>query len=108
MQNQGLKMLDHALEIAAKEKSAMEQEDYEDAINLSIQRGRITNEAWDYFEDGIRDEYRQKLIKLNAIHKTLYKLAVDAHTKIAASLSRSRQEKRRMRGYQVAVAQALR
>ena len=108
MQNQGLAMLDEALAIAQLEKRAMEDEEYDDAINLSIKRGKITKEAWDFFTNDIREEYRTRLIKLNDIHAYLKKLASEAHARVAASLLRSRQEKKRMRGYQAAVVQALR
>ncbi|MBQ7586034.1 MAG: hypothetical protein IJU40_07290 [Desulfovibrionaceae bacterium] len=107
MPNLGLQMLDQALEIAKLEQRAMEAEDYEDAIGLSIQRGKITNEAWDFFQNDFKEEYREKLLQLQAIHKTLKSLALKAHAEVSASMFRSQQEKKRMRGYQVAVAHAL-
>lgn len=107
MQNQGLIMLNQALELAKLEEKAMVNEDYEDAINLSVQRGRITNEAWDFFHNDIREEYRKKLIELNNIHTHLKSLALAAHAKVQASLAQSKRERVRMRGYKVALSHAL-
>ncbi|MBQ7738173.1 MAG: hypothetical protein IJT59_00770 [Desulfovibrionaceae bacterium] len=107
MLNQGLVMLNQALEIAKLEQKAMENEDYEDAISLSVERGRITKEAWDFFENDIRDEYRERLLELNAIHSHLKSLALDAHAKVQASLAQSKRERVRMRGYQSAISHAL-
>ena len=107
MQNQGLLMLDRALELAEQEMSAVLNQDYEDAIELSRERGKITVQAWDYLESDVREEYRTKLLQLNNIHKLLTKTASEAHDKIEASLRSSKQERRRMRGYQTAVSYAL-
>ena len=107
MQNQGLLMLDKALELATLEQKAMEKEDYDDAIMLSRQRGKITNEAWDFFQADFREEYRTRLLRLQNIHMHLKSLAMQAHEKVQASLQHSRNEKRRMRGYRAAVSHAL-
>ncbi|MBQ7618185.1 MAG: hypothetical protein IJS50_04855 [Desulfovibrio sp.] len=107
MENQGLIMLDQALELAEQEMSAVLNEDYEDAIELSRQRGVITTQAWDYLETDVRDEYRARLLQLNEIHKRLTKAASEAHARMEATLRTNKKERRRMLGYQMAVTQAL-
>ncbi len=100
-------MLDRALELAHAEMAAMENEEYDDAIELSRERGKITEEAWDFFTSDVREEYRSRLTELNTIHKHLYSMASAAHDKVQASLQGYKNEKRRMRGYQVCVTHAL-
>ena len=100
-------MLDKALEIARLEEEAMKKENYEDAILLSRQRGKIVKEAWDFFHNDFRDEYRQKLLRLHSIHLKLTEIASKAQERVRLSLQQSRNEKRRIRGYQTAVSLAL-
>ncbi|MBO4369474.1 MAG: hypothetical protein J5803_05190 [Desulfovibrio sp.] len=100
-------MLDRALELAHEEMTAMENEAYEDAIELSKERGRITEEAWDFFDATVREEYRSRLLELGQVHKRLYTLAKEAHKRVQESLQSCKQEKRRMRGYQTAISHAI-
>ncbi|MBR3665277.1 MAG: hypothetical protein IKN64_11615 [Desulfovibrio sp.] len=107
MENQGLLMLDRALELAEQEMAAVQNEAYEDAIELSRERGEMTNQAWNFFSSDVRDEYRSRLLELKNIHQLLKKIATEAHDKVEASLQQSKQERRRMRGYQSCVTHAL-
>ncbi|MBR4742358.1 MAG: hypothetical protein IK079_05630 [Desulfovibrio sp.] len=107
MKNRGLLMLDKALDLAEQEKKAMENNNYEDAIALSRERGQMTSEAWDFFQSDVREEYLARLLRLRNFHEILTGIALQAHSKVQKSLQRSRQEQRRMRGYQQAVSQAL-
>lgn len=107
MENRGLLMLDRALELAEQEMAAVQNEAYEDAIEISRERGEITNQAWDYYSSDVREEYRSRLLELKSIHQLLQRIATEAHAKVEASLKQSKQERRRMRGYQTCVTHAL-
>ena len=107
MDNRGLLMLDRALELAEQEMAAVQNEAYEDAIEISRERGEITNQAWDYYSSDVREEYRSRLLELKSIHQLLQRIATEAHAKVEASLKQSKQERRRMRGYQTCVTHAL-
>ena len=45
MENRGLLMLDRALELAEQEMAAVQNEAYEDAIEISRERGEITSQV---------------------------------------------------------------
>ena len=99
-------MLDAALDLARKEKIALHQENYEDALEISRECGKLTNEAWLFYRAEIRDEYLAKLLELKSIQDDLQTFAQNAHETVRASLFSSKQERRRMKGYQMAVSQA--
>lgn len=100
-------LLDEALDLAKKEKNALEVGEYDEAMDLAEKRGELTGMAWNMFEPGISEHYRKKLLELSSIQTQLTELATQARDAIRKKLSISRQEKRRIRGYHLAVGQAL-
>lgn len=103
----GTVLLDEALDLAAQEKIALEDGAYEKAIELAEQRGKITDMAWNVLDMAETAPYKARLSKLADMQKQLTAIASRAQDVIRASLCRSRQEKRRINGYHIAVGQAL-
>ena len=105
--NQGVCLLDEALNLARMEMAALEDGAYDKAVELAERRGEVTSMAWHMLDDSQADEYRAHLIELARVQDQLTELATKAHGEIRAQLQRSRLEGRRMRGYHRAVGQAL-
>lgn len=105
--SQGLELLDEALDLARQEKSALEGGAYDDAIMLAGKRGEITGMAYNMLESGEKAPYRKRLLELASIQAQLTEIATRAQDAIRQRLGRSRLEKKRMRGYHMAVEQAL-
>lgn len=105
--SQALDLLDDALKMAQKEKAALEEGSYEEAIELAEERTKITGLAWNALKSGETPAYRARLMELLNLQEQLAQFATAAKTRIRNSLNRSRQEKKRIRGYQMAVEQAM-
>ena len=105
--NQGVCLLDEALNLARLEMAALEDGAYDRAVELAERRGEVTSMAWHMLEDSQADQYRIHLIELARVQDQLTELATRAHSEIRSQLQRSRLESRRMRGYHRAVGQAL-
>ncbi len=105
--SQGLDLLYEALDLARKEKSALEEGSYEEAIELAEKRGNITKMAWNVFKEGERAPYHKRLLELSGIQAQLTEIASAAQSVIRQKLSRSKLEKKRIQGYHLAVGQAL-
>lgn len=104
---QGITLLDEALDLARQEKDALEGGAYEEAIELSAKRGEITGMACNMADAANPAPFRNRLRELADIQAQLTEIAASAHTTIKQRLARSRQEKRRIKGYHLAVGQAL-
>ena len=104
--NQGVCLLDEALNLARLEMAALEDGAYDRAVELAERRGEVTSMAWHMLEDSQADQYRTHLIELARVQDQLTELATRAHSEIRSQLQRSRLEGRRMRGYHRAVGQA--
>lgn len=104
---QGLALLDEAMDLARREKCALEDGEYEDAIQIAEKRTEITGMAWNFLSCAERDPYRHKLLELADIQKQLTELATRAQAAVRDRMNRSKQEKRRMKGYSKAVGLAL-
>lgn len=100
-------LLDEALDLARKEKSALEDGEYDEAMGFAEKRGELTGMAWNLFEPSISEHYQKRLLELSNIQKQLTELATRARDAIRQKLVSSRKEKRRIRGYHLAVGQAL-
>ncbi len=105
--SESLVFLDNALALAKREKTALEQGEYEEAIRLAEERGRLANAAWNMFEMADNTAYRAKLLEISTLQAQLTSLATSARDKIRSAINRSRQEKKRIQGYHLAVGQAL-
>ena len=106
-QNRGTALLDDALDLARQEMNALDDGRYEDAVDLANRRSSVTATAWQCYEPAHREDYRVRIIRLNDLQKSLTATAQRMYSEVRASLSRSRDETRRMRGYRLAVGQAL-
>lgn len=104
---QGTVLLDEAIELARQEKAALDNGEYEKAIELAEKRGKVTGMAWNNYKPEEKQAYSQRLLKLSSLQERLTDIAGRAREAIRQKLSRSRMEKKRMRGYQMAVGQAL-
>lgn len=105
--SQALELLEDALDLARREKTALEGGAYDEAIELAEERSRISGMAWNMMKAGEESAYREGLLKLSTLQSQLAQVASNARETIRKSLCRSRQEKKRIRGYQMAVGQAL-
>lgn len=105
--SQGTILLEEALVLAQQEKDALEKGEYDEAIELAQKRGELTGMAWNAYDQAEKGSYRKCLLELANLQNHLTDLASRAHETLREKLSRSRQEKKRMRGYQMAVGQAL-
>lgn len=105
--NQGIYLLDQALGLARQEMSALDDGEYENAVQLATRRGELISRAWGMLDTGSREKYRNRLLELNGLQDQLARKARETQALIRDSLGRSRKEKQRMRGYHLAVSQAL-
>lgn len=105
--NGAINLLDEALDLARKEKTALENGMYDEAMDLAEQRGKLTGMAWNMFEPTFRDIYQEKISELSDLQRQLGEIAVKARDMIRDKLSSSRLEQRRIRGYHRAVEHAL-
>ena len=104
---QALALLDEALDLAKREKTALEGGAYEEAIELASKRGEITGMAWGLLDSGEADACKTRVGRLVELQRQLTAIASAAQETIRERLCRSRQEKRRIKGYHMAVGQAL-
>lgn len=105
--SQGIALLDEAMDLARKEKCALEDGEYDDAIQFAAKRGELTGMAFNFFDHADQEPYRKRLLELSDFQKQLTELATRAHTAVRDRMNRSKQEKRRMRGYSKVVSLAL-
>lgn len=105
--SQGLVLLDEAMELARKEKVALEAGEYEDAIEIAEKRSEVTSMACNLMTHADHEPYRGRLQALLDFQKQLVSLASRAHAAVRDRMNRSKQEKRRIKGYSMAVSQAL-
>ena len=105
--SQGLALIDEAMNLARKEKLALEAGEYDDAIEMAEKRGEITGMAWNCLEHAQQEPYRKKLMELMDFQKQLTELAIKARNVVREKMNRSKLEKRRMKGYSLAVSHAM-
>lgn len=105
--NQGVCLLDEALNLARLEMAALQDGAYDRAVELAERRGEVTSMAWHMLEDSQAEQYKTHLVELARMQEHLTELATKAHSQIRSQLQRTRLESRRMRGYHRAVGQAL-
>lgn len=105
--SQGLALLDEALNLARMEKTALEDGEYDEAINMAQRRGEITGMAWNYLDHAEHEPYRARLLELTSLQKQLTDIAAKTQGLVRQRMNRSKLEKRRMQGYHMAVGQAL-
>lgn len=105
--SQGLALLDEAMELARREKSALEIGEYEEAIEYAEKRTELTGMAWNFLSFADQEPYRKRLLELSDIQKQLKELATKAQTAVRQRMNRSKQEKRRMNGYSKSIGLAL-
>lgn len=105
--NQGISMLDEALCLARQELGALDQGEYENAVDMAARRGDLVSRAWDMLDNGNRELYRQRLQELGALQEQLAEKARKAQAAVRQRLGRSRMERQRMKGYHLAVSHAL-
>ena len=103
----GIALLDEALELARQEKCALEDGEYEEAINMAQKRTEITDMAWNYFDHSEHEPYRKRLLELSSLQEQLTEIATRTRGLVRQRINRSKLEKRRMHGYHMAVGQAL-
>ncbi len=103
----GIALLDEALDLARREKSALEDGAYDEAISMAQKRGELTGMAWNYLSHAEHEPYRSRLLELSGLQEQLTEIAAKARNMVRQRMNRSKMEKRRMRGYHMAVGQAL-
>lgn len=104
---QGTMILDEALELARQEKKALEDGEYDSAIEMAAKRVQLTGMACNMMEKAEQEPFRLRLAELSKIQKQLIEAAARARDAVRQSMNRSRQEKKRMAGYHMAIGQAL-
>lgn len=104
---QGITLLDQALHLAQKEMTALEEKDYEKAMELAEKRNEITAMAWSVLESDGAGAYRKRLIELTRMQEALTAVATEAEQIARTDLRRTRMEKQRLQGYHRAVGMAL-
>lgn len=104
---QGVELLDEAIDLARQEKQALEDGEYDDAIHLAEKRVELTGMAWNLLDMASRESFKKRLQILSDFQKQLTELATKARMAIRNRMNRSKQEKRRMNAYSMAVGQAL-
>ncbi len=104
---QGIALLDEALELARQERAALENANYEEAIELAGRRGELTGLAWSLLARETMDEYRSRLLEQARLQEQLSDIAARARNDVRQSLNHARREQRRIRGYHQAVGHAL-
>lgn len=105
--SQGIALLDEALNLAHQEKIALENGAYEEAMDLAEKRGELTGMAWDFLDMKDTAPYRRRILELSRLQTQMAEIATRAQDVIRNHLTQGRQEKKRMRGYHLAVGQAL-
>ena len=105
--NQGIVLLEEALNLAQAEKCALEGGEYDEAIAIAEKRSQLTGMAYNHMTHEDEEPFRLKLLELSDIQNQLTSIASKAHNAVRQRLNRSKMEKKRMRGYQIAVGQAL-
>lgn len=105
--SEALNLLDGALDLARKEKTALEMGEYAEAIELAEERGKLAGQAWNAFKVEDSAAYRTRLLELSGLQNQLAQIASKARDSVRSALGRSRKEKKRIQGYQLAVGQAL-
>lgn len=105
--SEGLALLDEALNLAAREHAALEEGEYEHAMELARQRGEMIGAAWNMYEPADNAQYRERVLRLSTWQEKLTVLATEARDAIRKSLQSSRLQKRRLNSYHLAVGQAL-
>lgn len=103
----GIALLDEALELARRERAALESANYEEAIELAERRGELTGMAWGLFVRDAMDEYRSRLLEQAHLQKQLSDIATRARDEVRRSLNQAHKQQRRIRGYHQAVGHAL-
>lgn len=104
---QGVELLDEAIDLARQEKQALEDGEYDDAIQLAEKRVELTGMAWNLLDVASRESFKKRLQILSDFQKQLTELASKARLAIRNKMNRSKQERRRMNAYSMAVGQAL-
>lgn len=104
---QGMELLDEALELGRQEKTALEEGAYEDAIEMARKRAELTGMACNCMKHEHQESFRSRLLQLSTLQKQLILLATTAHNAIRRQMNQSKQEKRRMNAYHVALEHAL-
>ena len=104
---QGIALLDEALVLARQERAALENANYEEAIELAGRRGELTDMAWSLLDEASAEDYRSRLAEQARLQEELTGMAGRARDEVRRSLNHSRQEQRRMRGYHQSVGYAL-
>lgn len=104
---QGIALLDEALHLAHQERAALENANYEEAIELAGRRGELTGMAWDMLDPEAVEEYRGRLSEQARLQEELSSMASRVRDEVRQSLNHSRQEQRRIRGYHQVMGYAL-
>ena len=105
--NQGLCLLDQALDLARQEMIALDDGAYDRAVELAEQRSELVSMAWNFLEMDTTLSYREKLVELTRFQEQLTFKATEAHNAIRESLHKSRLERNRMNGYHQSISYAL-
>lgn len=104
---QGIELLDEAINLAHQEKQALEDGEYENAIALAEKRGTLTGMAWNLLDAASRESFKKRLQILGDFQKQLTDMAQRAQTAVRNRMNESKQQKRRMNAYSMAVSHAL-
>ncbi len=104
---QGVELLNEAIDLARQEKKALEDGEYDDAIQFAEKRAELTGMAWNLLDAASRESFKKRLEILGDFQKQLTDIALKAQTAIRNRMNHSKQEKRRMNAYSMAVGQAL-
>lgn len=103
----GIALLDEALDLAHQERAALENANYEKAMELAERRAELTGMAWSLFARNAEDGYRSRLLEQARLQEQLSDLAARARDEVRRSLNQAHKEQRRIRGYHQAVGHAL-
>ena len=71
----GIALLDEALELARQERAALENANYEEAIELAERRGELTGMAWGLLVREAVDAYRGRLLEQARLQEQLSDIA---------------------------------
>lgn len=100
-----LEKFDEALRIGAEELQALEAGDLELAEQCSERRETVVAQAWQIRDAG-KEALREKLEALQELQNKLIQAGEKLKKDIQESLSKSKQQRQRMKGYGLAVRQA--
>lgn len=103
----GISMLDRALDLAHQEMAALENGDYDIAVELAEQRNDVTSRAWLMLESGSSEDYRNRLLKLSDLQHQLTDMATQTQERLRQTLNQGKQQKRRLSAYHSALGHAL-